>query len=119
MKLTFIEGEDQEIFRAFPDDADEEGLLMSVGFQWCVGGGLGGHKTCAACLMGITGYFTANDHKAVHFVKYADEQAKAALSVNPDLKPFVEWYEKYPPPKGWYLRIPQPWGTSENPKRDD
>jgi hypothetical protein len=119
VKLTFVEKEDQKVFHAFPDDADEESLLMSGGFYWCPGKELRGHAPCTACFVETSGYFTSEEQKAVQFVRYADEQARVALSVNPDLKPFVEWYDKNPPPKGWYLRIPRPWSVLENPKRDD
>jgi hypothetical protein len=106
VKLAFIENDGQKIFRAFPEDSDEEGLLMSGAFNWCPGK-LQGHdsKNCVACGAQVRGYFTTNDHIAIQFVKYADEKASHSLSVNPDLKALIEWYEKYPPPIGWRPKI--------------
>jgi hypothetical protein len=53
----------------------------------------------------VRGYFTVNERIATQFVKYADEKASRALSVNLDLKPYVEWYAQYPPPVGWRPRV--------------
>jgi hypothetical protein len=106
MKLTFVEENSKKIFLVFPEDSDEEGLLMSGHFRWCPGK-LQGHDSdkCAACVTRTRGYFATNERVAIQFIKYADEQASRALSVNPDLKILGEWYAQYPPPVGWRARV--------------
>jgi hypothetical protein len=93
MKITFLARNGQRIFVATAHDFEEQKLLEAAGFEWHPGPFAGWHDRlyCNACKAGADiGHFTPMVGVAIHFARYADEKAEAAIEAEEGLFPPID-----------------------------